>query len=147
MVMPMSWQPVTAHDAAMVGYTSRVKLTVPAGTSTIPESARCAPPDEQAPAASIANRMTTALFRFGLTRPTSTILPGPRDDRTERCAAFDRAGAGGRQFRLQQRRRLADVRGDDAARLGRSRALSRLVHAHRGAGPGHRRRVGAPRRG
>jgi hypothetical protein len=32
----MSWQPVTAHDAAMVGYTSRVKLTVPEARRPFP---------------------------------------------------------------------------------------------------------------
>src|SRR6185436_5804464 len=71
MVIPMSWHPATAHDDAMVGYTSRTKLTVPGGTSTVPESAGCAPPDEQAPAASAANKMTSALC-LASSRATAT---------------------------------------------------------------------------
>src|SRR5678815_990836 len=71
MVTPTSWHPATAHDAAMVGYTSRTKLTVPGGTSTVPESAGCAPPDEQAPAANAANKMTNALC-LASSRATAT---------------------------------------------------------------------------
>src|SRR6185436_9011667 len=100
MVIPMSWHPATAHDDAMVGYTSRTKLTVPGGTSTVPESAGCAPPDEQAlaaPAANAANKMTNALC---LASSRATATSSKPEAYHRRRQAFLKMSAGGKPARF-----------------------------------------------